>query len=333
MQQINWGMIGCGDVTEVKSGPAFNKVPHSKLIAVMRRNALKAADYAKRHAVPKWYSNAADLINDPDINAVYIATPPSSHLDYAEAVLKAGKFVYVEKPVTVDLASAQKLEGLVEKYKGKLSIAHYRRGQPQFRKIRELIHQNYLGEVKLVNLQFLRRNMTPDKMAITKYAWRVDPVTSGGGLFHDIAPHQLDMLYHIFGEVTLAKGLSAGTNKLYSAADIVSGSVLFKNGTFFNGTWCFDIGNNEVVDHCEIIGEKGKMEFSFFDRQDITITIGDKVEIIPFIKPVHAQQPLIEMVVKFFLGKADNPCSIKDGVAVMKLMEAFTSPSFSYTKF
>src|SRR5690606_19752868 len=110
------------------------------------------------------------------------------------------------------------------------------RGQPQFRKIRELIQQDYLGKIKLVNLQFLRRNMTPDKMNISKYAWRVDPVISGGGLFHDIAPHQLDMLYHIFGEVKVARGLSAATNKLYAAADIISGNVLFENGVFFNGT-------------------------------------------------------------------------------------------------
>lgn len=331
MQQINWGMIGCGDVTEVKSGPAFNKVPNSKLVAVMRRDADKAADYAKRHSVPKWYSNAVDLINDPDINAVYIATPPSSHLEYAEAVLKAGKFVYVEKPVTIDLASAQKLDQLVQKYNGKLSIAHYRRGQPQFRKIRELIQQDYLGEIKLVNLQFLRRNMTADKMVITKYAWRVDPAISGGGLFHDIAPHQLDMLYHIFGEVASANGLSASTNKLYPAADTVSGNILFKKGVFFNGTWCFDIGNNEVVDHCEIIGEKGKMEFSFFDKQDVTIIKEGKSEILRFEKPLHAQQPMIESVVNYFLGKSDNPCNVTEGVEVMKLMEAFTSNPSSST--
>ena len=317
-------MIGCGDVTEIKSGPAFNKVPNSRLVAVMRRDAAKAADYAQRHFVPKWSSNADDLINDPDINAVYIATPPSSHLEYAKAVLKAGKFVYVEKPVTTDLASAQKLEELVEKYEGKLCIAHYRRGQPQFKKIRQLIQQNYLGKIKFVHLQFLRRNMTPDKMEISKYAWRVDPVISGGGLFHDIAPHQLDMLFHIFGKVENVRGLSAATNNLYAAEDIVSGNILFKNGVFFNGTWCFDIGNNEVVDHCEIIGEKGRMDFSFFDRQDVTVTIGGKVELIPFIKPEHAQQPLIEMVVNYFLGKVDNPSSITEGVEVMKLMESFT---------
>ena len=174
--------------------------------------------------------------------------------------------------------------------------------------------------------------MTPDRLGITKYAWRVDPAISGGGLFHDIAPHQLDLLYHIFGDVELASGLTAATNQLYAAADTVSGNILFKNGVFFNGTWCFDIGDNEMVDYCEIIGEKGKMEFSFFDQQNIHIILAGKTEIIRFEKPVHAQQPMIELVVNYFLDNGDNPCDVREGVEVMKLMEAFTSNSFPLYK-
>ena len=82
MNAVKWGIIGCGDVTEVKSGPAFNKVKNSSLVAVMRRDGEKARDYAHRHNVPKWYSDAEALINDPDVNAVYVATPPSSHVSF-----------------------------------------------------------------------------------------------------------------------------------------------------------------------------------------------------------------------------------------------------------
>src|SRR5215510_6182093 len=106
MKKIKWGIIGCGDVTEVKSGPAFNKVKNSELVAVMRRNAEKAKDYAQRHGVPKWYSDASALVNDPDVNAIYVATPPSSHEEYTIAAIKTGKPVYVEKPMSVDGASA-----------------------------------------------------------------------------------------------------------------------------------------------------------------------------------------------------------------------------------
>lgn len=77
MKTINWGIIGCGKVTEVKSGPGFQNAENSALVAVMRRNGELAKDYAERHNVPKWYDNAEDLLNDPEVDAVYIATPPA----------------------------------------------------------------------------------------------------------------------------------------------------------------------------------------------------------------------------------------------------------------
>lgn len=325
MENINWGMIGCGDVTEVKSGPAFNRVPNSKLIAVMRRDAAKASDYAERHGVPKWYNDASSLIADPEINAVYIATPPSSHLEYASAALKAGKFVYVEKPMTIDLASAIELNDFVCKSNGKLVIAHYRRHQPQFKKIKELIDEKAIGEIKLIDLKFYRKNIKAAQLDISKYAWRVDPSISGGGLFHDIAPHQLDLMYHYFGEIENAHGFSLNTNDLYSAEDIVSGQILFKNKILFNGTWCFNIGENEPKDFCEIIGEKGRIEFSFFDKQDVKVTTDKNEEIFPFEKVIHAQQPMIEQVVNYFLDKGVNPCPVDEGVKVLEIMEKFTA--------
>src|SRR6059058_2009766 len=109
LEEVRWGIIGCGDVTEVKSGPALSLVPHSRLVAVMRRNAEKARDYAHRHCVPKWYADAEELINDPEVNAIYIATPPSSHEEYALRALKVGKPVYLEKPMSLNAASARRI--------------------------------------------------------------------------------------------------------------------------------------------------------------------------------------------------------------------------------
>jgi predicted dehydrogenase len=133
---INWGIIGCGDVTEVKSGPAFNKVPGSSLVAVMRRYAAKAKDYAQRHGVPKWYADAQQLINDPAVNAIYVATPPSSHLQYTLAAIAAGKPVYVEKPMSTDAAAALQMAAAANTHNIKLTVAHYCRQQPFFKKKR-----------------------------------------------------------------------------------------------------------------------------------------------------------------------------------------------------
>jgi predicted dehydrogenase len=159
-QCISWGIIGCGNVTELKSGPAFNKVPDSRLHAVMRRDALKAEDYAARHGVPVWYSNAHSLINDSAINAIYVATPPKFHEEYAIAALEKGKAVYVEKPVAVSVAASKRMADAVIANNGKLVVAHYRRGLPMFLKIKELVETGAVGKVKNIRLTMFQTHRT-----------------------------------------------------------------------------------------------------------------------------------------------------------------------------
>ena len=89
MKKLKWGFIGCGEVCEKKSGPAFAEVEDSTVVAVMSRSEMKARSYAERHRVPKWYTDAQELIDDPDVNAIYVATPPSSHATFAIMAMKA----------------------------------------------------------------------------------------------------------------------------------------------------------------------------------------------------------------------------------------------------
>jgi len=324
MEKISWGIIGCGDVTELKSGPAFNKVKNSELVAVMRRDAAKAKDYALRHHVPKWYADANDLINDRDINAVYIATPPSSHEAYTIAVLEAGKPVYVEKPMTLHAASAEKMMNSVAGKNGKLVVAHYRRAQPLFKKIKQLVIDKAIGDIRFARLALYKKSYTQQDLSFEKTAWRVDPALAGGGLFHDLSPHQLDLLYFFFGEPEKAFGFASNQAGLYAADDMVTGNILFKSGVQFSGTWCFNVSESDEEDSCEIVGEKGKIIFSFFEHRPVTVVIGGKTEAISFDALQHVQQPMIEQVVNYFLDQGPNPCSAEEGVEIMKLIDRFT---------
>ncbi len=321
MEKIKWGIIGCGDVTEVKSGPAFNKINNSSLVAVMRRDGAKAKDYAERHGVPKWYTDANELINDPEVNAIYIATPPSSHEEYALAAINAGKPVYIEKPVTLNYASANMITKVAEEKNIKLSIAHYRRGQPLFNKVKELLKEKTIGEVRFVKLEFYKAQLDNESL---KGAWRVNPEISGGGLFHDLAPHQLDLMYWFFGEVEKTSGYSGNQAKNYNADDIVCGNILFKSSVIFNGLWCFNVAPEDEKDFCEIYGSEGKLSFPIFEHRKIEVYKNGQKDIIPFVPIEHVQQPLIEKVVNFFLDKGPNPCSGEDAAKVMKLIEEFT---------
>jgi predicted dehydrogenase len=325
MKKINWGIIGCGDVTEIKSGPAFNKVKNSSLVAVMRRDAEKAKDYAQRHHVPKWYADAASLINDPEVNAIYVATPPSSHEEYTLAAINAGKPVYVEKPMTMNFASADKMAKAAKENSIKLSVAHYRREIPIFKKIKNLLIEKRIGDIRFVKLDLFKKPVSNEELNIPMRAWRVDTVVAGGGLFHDLAPHQLDLMYHFFGEPDKAFGYATNQGRLYSADDIVTGNILFKSGTLFSGTWCFNVAEADEKDSCEIFGSQGKISFSVFEMQNITIITNGKTEILSFEPLQHVQQPMIEKVVEYFLGDAPNPCSAEEGAEVMKLIDQFTA--------
>ena len=318
---IKWGIIGCGDVTEIKSGPAFNKVNHSVLHAVMRRDAEKAADYAKRHHVGLWYNDAKELINNTNINAIYIATPPKFHEAYTIACLESGKFVYVEKPVTTSVASCIRMANAVEKHNGKLCVAHYRRALPMFQKIKQLIDENSIGKVKLVQLN-LFQPLDSTIIAKTEENWRVNPALSGGGLFYDLAPHQLDILIHLFGDVIESFGVAVNQSHLYNAEDAVSGVIKFNKNVVFNGDWNFSMPAFLKEDSCKIIGELGYIEFPFFGSS-VKLNLGKSEDIFSFQHPTHIQQPMIEKVVNYFLGDEENPCSIIEAIKSLEIMETF----------
>lgn len=318
---LRWGIIGCGNVTEKKSGPAFNKVPGSSLQAVMRRNGDKAKDYAVRHGVPKWYNDAAALINDPDINAIYVATPPDSHEAYALAAMQAGKPVYVEKPMAVTTGSCLRMQHAADKHNGKLTIAHYRRGLPMFRKVRSLLAEKLIGDIRTVRISMLQQHRT-DIVANTEINWRVDPSVAGAGYFYDLAPHQLDLVVHFFGNPVEAFGVGVNQAGFYEAEDAVSGVMHLPNDVLFTGQWAYTTAPGTEEDLFEIIGSKGRIRFPVFGHT-VSVFTDNQENILSFKPPAHIQQPMIGDVVQYFLGKGPNPCSAADALVSMQVMECF----------
>ncbi len=303
MKEIRWGMIGCGNVTEAKSGPAFQQPNRSRLVAVMRRNGKLAADYARRHGVPRWYDNAESLIHDPEIDAVYIATPPSSHKDYTLTVARANKPVYVEKPMAMNYAQCLEMIQVCEENNVPLFVAYYRRALPRILKIKELLEQRAIGAVRGVIISFYKKPAKNDFH--NQDNWRVHPEISGGGYFCDLASHQLDILQFFFGAIKSATGFSSNQMGIYEAEDIVTGSFMFESGIHGIGCWCFLAYSD--LDRTEIIGEKGRISFSTFDTEPIILETENKAQNYRIDNPAHIQQPLIQTVVDELLGVGTCP--------------------------
>jgi predicted dehydrogenase len=323
MTTINWGIIGCGDVTEKKSGPPLYKVPGSHLVAVMRRDAVKAEDYAGRHNVGKWYSDAEQLLNDPEINAVYVATPPSSHLEYALAALKRGLNVYVDKPVAINGREARQMGEVLKQSKGKLSVAHYRRVLPAYLYIKQLIDSGAIGEVRSVQIKTWK-SAKPQEQEKSTDNWRLMPHLSGGGYFNDLSPHQLDLMLFYFGIPVKYEGFSVNQAGIYGAADHTCGTIIFENGVVVNGSWCFSVAPSEAADECLMVGTKGSISFPFFN-EPYTVTLKDqnRESTKTFIQPEHIAYPMIEKVVNYFKGEGENPCSLEDAIMTMDIIDAF----------
>ena len=294
-EKINWGIIGVGDVTELKSGPAFYKIEHSSLVAVMRRNAEKAADYAKRHNIPKWYSNASDLINDPEVDAIYIATPPNSHANYAIEVMQAGKPVYVEKPMAKNYAECSEMLKVSNETGMPLWVAYYRRTLPAFLKAKELIEAGEIGKPLMVNIKLYKqadeRGKTKEEMH-----WHVFPEIGGAGHFFDLASHQFDYLDFVLGEVKDVKGNASNLAELYPAEDTVSGTWKHKSGVIGTGSWCFVVDKSSEEDSIEIIGENGRITLPCFSPGNLVLINTSGITEMEFKNPQHISQNLVQQV-------------------------------------
>ncbi len=320
MKNIRWGFIGCGDVTEVKSGPAFQQIPNSEVVAVMRRNGEKAKDYAHRHGIPRWYDNAEQLINDPEVNAVYIATPPESHAQNTIQALEAGKPVYVEKPMALNYQECEQMIAAAEKASLPIYVAYYRRRLPVFENIKEILDAKVLGEIKLVNLQLFQPPKPHDHNK-DNLPWRLQADIAGGGYFFDLAPHQLDILDYLLGPIREAKGFAANQAGLYAVEDIIAASLQFESGALGTALWCFTTDKVNATDFIEIIGSKGSVTFSTFENNPVILRTPDGEKLFTFDNPKHIQEPLIKTVVGDLLQIETCPSTGTSAARTSKVMD------------
>ena len=323
LTEVRWGVIGVGDVCEVKSAPAMNRIEGSKLVAVMRRDGEKAKDYAQRHGVPKWYDSADQLINDAEVNAIYIATPPDSHELYTHQAAKVGKPVYVEKPMARTHTECLSMIEACEKADVPLFTAFYRRQLPNFLKIKSLLADGVIGDVRYVNV-LLNKTLQPDIVGASgsKTNWRTTPEIAGGGYFFDLASHQLDILDFLFGPIQKAYGFATNQAHIYPAEDMVAGSFHFANGIIGQGNWCFTTSKISDKEITTIVGSKGQISFPFFGDHSLTLEVeGREKEVMMFDIPQHIQQPLIQTIVDELLGKGKCVSTGVSGARTNKIME------------
>lgn len=314
---VRWGVIGVGDVVERKSGPGLQRAEGSELVAVMRRDGALAADFARRHDVARWYDDADALIADPDVDAVYVATPPDSHRDYVERVAAAGKPVYVEKPMA---RTADECAAMVEVCASAgvpLFVAYYRRAMPRFGSAHELLASGAIGTVRSVAI----RNQRPAHDPSADIPWRLRPQVSGGGYFVDLASHTLDLLDWLLGPIVEVTGDASrpGGGGSDEPETLVTASFAHESGVRGVGLWDYDAA--EALDEIEIIGTAGTLQLSSFGTEPIQLRRDGATELIEASYPEIVQQPLIQTIVDALLTGAPTPSTGESALRTARVID------------
>lgn len=300
---IRWGIIGCGDVTEVKSGPAYQKTDGFEVVAVMRRDVVKAADYAKRHGIIKYYTNADDLINDPEIDAIYIATPPNVHKFYGLKVAAAGKICCIEKPLAPNYQDSLAIYTAFATKNVPLFVAYYRRTLPRFQQVKKWLDAGCIGEVRHIRWHLSKPSNAKDLSG--EYNWRTDTDIATGGYFDDLASHGLDLFTHLLGNIKQVSGQSLNQQGLYSAKDAAAASWLHESGITGSGSWNF--GCYEREDKVDIYGSKGKITFSVFENDSVVLSNEQGQTELFIAHPENIQLYHVQQMREDLLGNGFHP--------------------------
>ena len=317
MDVVRWGIIGCGDVCEVKNGPGLYKAEHSELVAVMRRDGAAAESYANRHNVPRWYTDGQALIEDDEVDIVYIATPPSTHCAYALATAAAGKPCVIEKPMG---CNAEECEEVIEAFRGKglpLFVQFYRRALPRFLKMKALLQDEVIGKLTSVHIVHFGRLATGEKAA----GWRYDPAVAGAGTFYDLASHGMDILDFLIGPVKTVSGHSINTGGAYAAEDVTVASFLFERNVAGTGVWNFNADHGD--DTMTFTGSEGEIRCPVFKDTDIKILMADGSEkSLAAPNPPHVGQPLQETIIAQLRGEGVCASTGESALRTQRVLDA-----------
>lgn len=333
MSVIRWGILGCGDVTEVKSGPALQQAEGSALVAVMRRTRGLAEDYARRHGVPRFYNRAEDLLADPSVDAVYVATPPGSHLELALAAAEAGKPAYVEKPMARNFAECQRMIEAFEARSVPLFVAYYRRALPRFLKVKDLITTGRIGRIASVSYRYVRPRSLADgsgsrltkRLALldpSRVPWRVVPEHAGGGMFLDVGCHALDLLDFLLGPLRDVSGDALRASpEAGDVEDVVTMRFRVGEGEGALGTALWNFAGHAREDWMEIFGTEGRISFTVFGTEAIRLEEASGEETWGLPNPRHIQGPLLQTVVDELRGRGKCPSTPRSAARTSAVMD------------
>ncbi|HEU4918060.1 MAG TPA: Gfo/Idh/MocA family oxidoreductase [Acidimicrobiia bacterium] len=184
---LGWGVIGIGDIVTTTMAPAMTSEPECDLVAGVSRDQGRADAFAHQFGARFAYTSYNDMLANPEVEAVFIATPNVFHAEQVEMAARAGKHVLCDKPLAIDVRGARRAVEACAAAGVTLGVNFHNRQLPWVRDVSRLIGDGVIGEVKVVQLQVASGTRHYDN-------WRADPKMAGLGTVHNVGVHGLDFL-------------------------------------------------------------------------------------------------------------------------------------------
>lgn len=316
---LRWGILGSGDVAETKGGPALQQAADSTVVASMRRDPKAAQDFATRHNIPRFYTSVDALLGDPEVDAVYIASPVYAHREHTIAAAQAGKHILVEKPMGLTSGDCEEMIAVCRRAGVQLGVAYYRRFYPVIMRVRELLGERAIGQV--IQAQCLFGSFFTGKDQQANNLWRSIPELAGGGVLMDIGSHRIDLLLHLLGPLAEVRALINTQTQKIEVEDSASLLLAFENGV--HALLGFYWNMRERVDRFEINGTNGRIVVSHLEEGQLELhRYGHQVEYqtLPPPRPTHLGL-VNDFVQSVALGRAPA-VSGEDGLATNRVLDA-----------
>jgi predicted dehydrogenase len=317
MSKLSFGLIGCGDIARKRVAPALRDLHSCELIAVSRAQSQLAESFAKQFGARRWYADWCELINDKEVQAVYIATPVHLHAAQTIAAAEAGKHVLCEKPMALNVAECDRMIDACRSNNVKLGIAYYRHFYPVVRRLKQILDSGEIGKPVVAQINaFEWFDPTPTHPR----AWLLKKEQSGGGPMFDFGCHRIEVLLDLFGEAGDVK--STMTNNFFKreVEDVAVATFQFEQGVCATLTVAHSA--REPQDTVDVFGSEGSLHVSVLNEGTLrVVTDGEeRVESHPPAANIH--QPLIDDFAQSVIEDREPVVTGEIGRTVNKILES-----------
>jgi len=288
-RRVGWGLLGCGDVARKRVAPALRDLDNCELAAVSRADAARAESFAAEFGARRWHADWRRLVEDPEVEAVYVATPVHLHAEQAVAAAEAGKHVLCEKPMALTAAECERMNAAAEANDVLLGVAYYRRFYPAVERIREILGSGEIGVPVVAQVNaFERFDPAPENPR----RWLLDKGHAGGGPMFDFGCHRIEVLLNLFGDVKAVKGFAGNVVFEREVEDTASALIQFVRGT--EAILTVSHAAREPQDTLEIFGSEGSVRVEVLNEGRLRVRAkdGERVEWHPPHANLH--QPLVD---------------------------------------